>query len=61
MASTGTRLLTFAVPAFWLARQPGFRIEHVWYLSVVSMAVQMMVSLLLLRWQFGRRLRFQTA
>ncbi len=58
MASTATRLVTFAVPAFWLARQPGFRIEHVWYLSVASVALQMVVSLSLLRWQLRRRLRF---
>jgi putative MATE family efflux protein len=52
-----TRVVTFALPAFWLARRPGFRIEHVWYLSVATVAVQAVISLLLLRWQLERRLR----
>ena len=46
------------MPAFWLAEQPGFRIEQVWYLSVATVALQAVASLGLLRWQFRRRLRF---
>jgi putative MATE family efflux protein len=56
LASTATRIVTFAVPAFWLSRQSGFRIVHVWYLSVATVWLQALLSLLLLRWQFGRRL-----
>ncbi len=58
LASSATRLLTFVVPAFWLARQPGFYIEQIWYLSVATVALQALISLVLLRWQFARRLRF---
>ena len=58
LLSTATRLLTFAVPAAWLAAQPWLRIEHVWYLSVATVVLQAMVSLLLVRQQFDRRLRF---
>jgi putative MATE family efflux protein len=58
LISTATRLITFVVPAIWLSRQPGFRIEHVWYLSVATMTVQAITSLLLVRMQFRRRLRF---
>lgn len=57
LASTATRIVTFVFPAFWLARQPGFRIEHVWYLSVATTALQAVVSLVLLRWQLGVKLR----
>ncbi len=60
LASTGTRLLTFALPALWLSRQPGFRIGQVWYLSVVTVALQMILSLLLLRSQLRRRLAAMT-
>ncbi|HTT85189.1 MAG TPA: MATE family efflux transporter [Rhizomicrobium sp.] len=56
LASSGTRLLTFALPAFWFSLQPGFRIETLWYVSVTSVALQAMVSLLLIRREFARRM-----
>jgi Na+-driven multidrug efflux pump len=59
--STATRLVTFVIPAIWLSRQPHFRIEHVWYLSVATMTVQAMTSLWLVRMQFRKRLQFGTA
>ena len=49
LASSAGRLLTFVVPAVWLAGSPALRIEHVWYLSVASVALQVVTSLLLLR------------
>jgi len=49
LASSAGRLLTFVVPAVWLASWPALRIEHVWYLSVASVALQVVTSLLLLR------------
>jgi hypothetical protein len=58
LTSVSTRLLTFALPAFWMARQPWFRIEHVWYLSVATVLLQAFVSLALLRREYGLRLRF---
>lgn len=57
LAATATRLITFAVPALWLARRGGFRIEHVWYLSVATVWLQALLNMGLVRWQFGRRLR----
>lgn len=60
LASTATRLVTFVLPAFWLAQRPGFRIEHIWYLSVATVALQAVVSLGLVRWQLASRLRFET-
>jgi Na+-driven multidrug efflux pump len=56
LISSGSRLLTFAVPASWLSLQPGFRIETLWYISVASVAFQAVVSLLLIRREFRRRL-----
>jgi putative MATE family efflux protein len=54
--ASGTRIATFAVPAVWLSRRPGFAIEHVWYLSVATILLQMLVSLLLVQREFRRRL-----
>ncbi len=56
--SSATRLITFVVPALWLSRQPGFHIEQVWHLSVVTVILQALTSLWLLRGQFRSRLAF---
>ncbi|HEX4156987.1 MAG TPA: MATE family efflux transporter [Rhizomicrobium sp.] len=56
LISSGSRLLTFALPAFWFSMQPGFRIETLWYISVASVAFQAVISLLLIRHEFQRRL-----
>jgi putative MATE family efflux protein len=61
LAATGTRLLTFIGPAFWVSRQAGFQIEQVWYLSVATVAFQVVMSLLLLRRELGKRLSFEMA
>ena len=54
--SSATRLATFAIPAVYLSTQPGFQIRHVWFLSVATVAFQLLVSLLLLRREFRRKL-----
>lgn len=56
IGSSVIRLFIFIVPILWLARQPQFRLEHVWYLSVLSMFLQAGVSYLLLRREFAKRL-----
>jgi hypothetical protein len=40
----------------WIAAQPGFQLHQLWYVSVVSMFIQAMISLALIRWQFRKRL-----
>jgi putative MATE family efflux protein len=54
--SSATRLITFAIPAVYLSARPGFQIRHVWFLSVATVAFQLLVSLLLLRREFRRKL-----
>ena len=56
LISTGSRLLTFILPAIWLSRQPNFRIEQVWHLSVITVALQAITSLVLVRIQLRSRL-----
>ena len=55
------RISLSAVPAVILSRLPGFELLWVWYLSLVSVYVALVVSMLLLRREFNRRLRFETA
>jgi Na+-driven multidrug efflux pump len=58
LLSSGARILTFCVPAVWLSMQPWVRLEHFWYLSITSVAVQALMSLWLLRGELHRRLAF---
>ena len=58
LASSLTRLLLFAVPAYVLAAHPGFQMRHLWYISLASVGVQTCVNLWLLRREFGRKLEF---
>lgn len=60
LISSGVRIALLALPAFYLARQKGFTLSWIWYLSVATVAVQLMLSMLLLRREFRRRLAFQT-
>jgi Na+-driven multidrug efflux pump len=56
IASSAIRLVVFIVPSLWIAAQPGFQLHQLWYVSVVSMFIQAMISLALIRWQFRERL-----
>ncbi len=56
LLSSASRLITYACPALWLASRPGLKLEHLWYLSVATVALQACTSLWLLRGQFQRRL-----
>jgi putative MATE family efflux protein len=55
LVSSASRLVTFAVPALMLAQRPGFRLRHVWVLSVVTMTVQAAFTLWLLNGEMRRR------
>lgn len=56
LLSSATRLITFIGPAIWIASRPGFELKQLWLLSVVTVAVQALTSLWLLRGQFRRLL-----
>lgn len=50
------RIVVVAVPAVLLSRVPGFHLTWVWYLTVVSVFLQMAIGLWLLRREFRLRL-----
>jgi putative MATE family efflux protein len=58
LLSSATRLLLFALPAFWLSRTTNFDIKYVWYLSVASQVLQACFNLLLLQHELHKKLRF---
>jgi putative MATE family efflux protein len=61
LVTSFTRILVVAIPAFVLARLPGFQMRWLWYLSVASVTLQMTMNLLLLRREFRLRLGQATA
>lgn len=56
LLSSASRLIVYAVPLIWLTSQPGYKLEHVWYLSIAASAVQMVISVTLLRKLMHRQL-----
>jgi len=60
LIASAVRIGLVAIPSFMLARMPGFQLNWLWYLSVGAVIVQLALSMLLLRQEFGRRLRFET-
>jgi len=59
LLSMGTRLITFAMPAIWLSTRSDFQIEQIWLLSAAAVALQAVLSLMLMRREFRLRLAFQ--
>ena len=56
LASSATRLITFALPAVWISLQPGFQLVHIWYVSVVTVLLQAGLSTWLLLREFDKKL-----
>ena len=56
LLSSMSRVFTYSLPAIWLSTRPGFRIEHVWYLSIATTTLQAAFSVWLLRREFAKRL-----
>jgi putative MATE family efflux protein len=61
IASSAVRLVIFIVPTLYLSTLPGFQLVHVWYVSLASMFIQAVVSFVLLRREFGRKLALTPA
>jgi putative MATE family efflux protein len=56
LLSSASRIFLFAGPAIWLSTRPGFTLRQVWYLSVTTVAIQLVLSWLLVRREFRARL-----
>jgi putative MATE family efflux protein len=54
--TSATRVLTYSLPSIWLSTWPGFRMEHVWYLSIATTPLQAALSVWLLLREFRKRL-----
>jgi putative MATE family efflux protein len=58
LISSTVRLTTYVIPMLWLSTQTGFRVEHIWYLSIATTTLQASVSLWLLKRELRLRLVF---
>jgi Na+-driven multidrug efflux pump len=56
--TSSVRLAVVAIPAVILSRRPGFQLDWIWYMSLVSVVLALAVCILLLRREFRRRLNF---
>jgi putative MATE family efflux protein len=61
LVTSVARVFIIIIPAFLMARMPGFQLRWIWYLSVGAVLVQLALSLWLLRREFARRLQFEPA
>ena len=59
LVTSAARILLVAIPAVVMSRMPGFQLRWIWYLSMGSVLVQLVLSMLLLRREFGLRLAFK--
>jgi putative MATE family efflux protein len=51
-----TSLITYGIPAVWLSQQPFFKLEYIWYWSIVATSLRALLSWVLLRIEYRRRL-----
>ena len=56
--ASALRLVIFALPAVWMARQPWFELRYMFMLSVATVLLQAVVSYTWVQWEFRRRLGF---
>ena len=56
LVASATRLITFAIPAVWMSGQSWFELHHLWYTSVVTVALQAATSWWMLTFQVRDKL-----
>jgi Na+-driven multidrug efflux pump len=60
LIASGTRMILLVLPVFVLARSPQFSLQWVWYLSLATAYVQLLLALWMLRREFSKRLAFES-
>lgn len=60
LISSGVRILLVAIPVVLLSRVAGFHLTWIWWISLASVAVQLALSMSLLRREFHKRLSFES-
>lgn len=58
LISTSSRMISFLIPAIWLSSQADFKLEQLWYLSMITVILQSLFSYYLARRELKQRLNF---
>jgi putative MATE family efflux protein len=58
LIASSIRIVLVAIPAIMLSKMAGFQLHWIWWLSAGSIVFQLVISLLLLRREFRRKLAF---
>ena len=61
LVASVVRISIVAIPVLILAKAPSFKLNWIWYLSMLAVWIQLALVLWLLRREFGRRLNFAPA
>ena len=61
LVSSATRILLVSIPVVLISQRPSFALVSVWYISAVTVLVQLAMNLLLLKREFRIRLNFEPA
>jgi len=61
LMSSFVRVAVVVIPAFMLSHVPGFHLRWIWFMTVGSVTLQMLLSLLLIRLEFRSRLELTPA
>ena len=61
LLASGTRLVTFVVPAIWLSGQSWFELRYLWWVSVATLALQAVIAWLMLSVEMRRKLTDEPA
>jgi len=54
--SMGSRIFLFVLPAIWISKQESFELEQIWYLSIVTALVQLIISLWMVKVELNKKL-----
>ncbi len=56
LVASATRIVTFTIPAVWMAGQPWFELHHLWFTSVATVALQAAASWWMLHLEMEKKL-----
>lgn len=56
LVASASRIITFIFPVVWMSGQPWFQLQHLWYLSVTTVAIQAAIAWWLLNREMAKKL-----
>jgi putative MATE family efflux protein len=60
LLASASRIISFILPSIWMAQQSWFQLQHLWYWSVITVAMQAALAWVLLNKEMAKRLTGET-